>query len=119
MGKPTKPKGVTIIKTLRQLLTEYREAGIWPTDDESLEDALRECFEEIWEGDDEEYRWRIEYDVVCKIDDNGSPRYFRYSACKGTNDNSWEDAGYIFEGIDNVCEVYPEETTVITYKTTK
>lgn len=112
----TKPKGVNIIKTLRQLLTDYCEKEGYATDDESLEETLRECFDEVWEGDEDECRWRIDYSIVCKIEDDGSPRYFEYSACKGTNENSWEDAGYYFEGIDNVREVYPKEVTTTIYK---
>ena len=51
-----------------------------------------------------------------KILDEGKERFFRYSACKGTNENSWEDAGYSFEGIDNVVEVFPHEVTTIEYR---
>lgn len=102
-------------KSLRELLVEYNSQNDEDTDDASLEDTLREEFEVVWEGNEDPRRWRINYDVVCKINDNGKDRYFKYTAYKGTNDNSWEDAGYTFEGIDNVVEVYPKEVTTIIY----
>lgn len=70
----------------------------------------------MWEGDEDEHRWRIDYYVVTKFKDNVVDRYFKYSACKGTNDNSWEDAGYRFEGIDNVVEVFPQQVVTTIYK---
>jgi len=99
------------MNTLRQILESHNK---YITED-SLEETLRECFPIVWEGDDEEYRWRIEYSIVCKIVDGGVDRYFKYTSCKGTNDNSWEDAGYTFEGIDSVVEVYPREVTTVVY----
>lgn len=102
-------------KTLRELLTEYALQEDWGTDDATLEELLREVFPVVWEGNEDRRRWRINYEVVCKIIDDNQERYFKYTACKGTNDNSWEDAGYTFEGIDNVIEVYPKEVTTIIY----
>lgn len=108
-------------KTLRELLIDIAKNSKWYTggedfDDKYLEEVLREDTMEVWEGDDSEHRWRIDYSVVCSIMDDGVERFFSYSACKGTNDNSWEDAGYYFEGIDNVPEVYAHEVTTIEYK---
>ena len=102
-------------KTLRELLTEYALQEDYDVDDDGLEDTLREEFEVVWEGNEDQRRWRINYDVVCKIMDGNQERFFKYTACKVTNDNSWEDAGYTFEGIDNVIEVYPKEVTTTIY----
>ena len=103
-------------KSLRVLLEEYNKSEGFDTDDDTLEESLRECFPVVWEGDEDEHRWRIEYSVVCKIIDGSSERYFKYSSCKGTNENSWEDAGYYFEGIDGVVEVFPTEVETIVYQ---
>jgi len=105
------------MKTLRELLIEYNQAEDYDIDDGSLEETLRECFDVAWEGSDREHRWRIDYDVVVKIPDGCLSRFFKFTSCKGTNDNSWEDAGYVFEGIDNVVEVYPKAVTKIIYTT--
>lgn len=102
-------------KTLRELLTEYALQEDYDVDDDTLEELLREEFHVVWQGNEDQRRWRINYDVVCKIMDGNQERFFKYTACKGTNDNSWEDAGYTFEGIDNVIEVYPKEVTTIIY----
>lgn len=108
-------------KTLRELLIEKaKEAEYYDgfeLSEESLEEVLREDTLLVWEGDDSPHRWRIDYLCVCKIVDQGEERFFCYSACKGTNDNSWEDAGYHFEGIDEVTEVFPKEITTIDYVT--
>jgi len=107
------------MRTLRQILTEKCEKDGTMSrdiDDELLEETLREDYLTVWEGDDESHRWRIEFSVVVKIIDDNMERFFCMSACKGTNDNSWEDAGYYFEGIDKVCEVYPHEVTTTVYK---
>lgn len=108
------------MNTLRQLLVAEgdRLGTTWDTDnnDDTLEEIMRECFEVMWTGDEDERRWRINYKIVIKIPDNGTDRFFMYSACKGTNDNSWEDAGYKFEGIDNVKEVFPREVSTTIYK---
>ena len=93
---------------------EDQDCGVIP--DEELEEVLRERFPVVWSGDEDSRRWRIDYYNVCKIVDNGVDRYFKYSACKGTNDNSWEDAGYYFEGVDSVEEVFPKEVTTIVYE---
>ena len=105
------------MKTLRQILTNYCLANGWGTDDDELEETLRECFDVVAHTEDRPHRWCIEFDCVCKIEDEGCTRYFEYSSCKGTNDNSWSDAGYEFEGIDNVVEVFPKEVMVVKYVT--
>jgi len=108
------------MKTLRELLIEictatedqriiFNEEG-----DEFLEKTLR-GLPIVWKGDEDQRRWRIDYRIVCKIVDDGFERFFKYSSCKGTNENSWEDAGYIFEGIDNVKEVFPKEIVSVIY----
>tara|TARA_R110002126_G_scaffold166395_3_gene314100 strand:- start:3484 stop:3804 length:321 start_codon:yes stop_codon:yes gene_type:complete len=102
------------MKTLRGLLTELSVSDGCIG---SLEEYLRDCTLVVWEGDEEEHRWRIDYDVVSKIMDGNQPRYFKYSSCKGTNDNSWEDSGYCFEGIDAVLEVFPKEVSTTVYVT--
>ena len=104
------------MKTLRELLTEENTLHGYELDDDSLEETLRESFEVVWEGNERPHRWRIDYDVVIKIPDGYLSRFFKFTACKGTNENSWEDAGYYFEGIDKVREVYPHEVTVVQYK---
>jgi hypothetical protein len=101
------------MKTLRELLVDL--AGDVDADDEELEECLRECGDVVWDGNEDEHRWRIEYEVVAKFMDGDKVRYFKYSACKGTNDNSWEDAGYDFEGIDKVYEVFPKEIVTTVY----
>ena len=101
------------MKTLRELLVELIDEVC--VDAELLEEYLRSCGDVVWEGDDEEYIGRIEYDVVAKFMDGGKARYFKYSSCKGTNGNSWEDAGYSFEGVDNVGEVFPKEVVTTVY----
>lgn len=107
------------MRSLRELLVDDCQANEYsPNDDCNLEEALRESFPVVWEGDDEVHRWRIDYTCVCKIMDGENARFFSYSACKGTNQNSWEDAGYHFEGIDEVGEVYPVEVTTIRYQST-
>jgi hypothetical protein len=103
------------MKTLREILTQHNSAQGWDTSEEGLEESLRESFDVVWKGDEDVRRWRINYSVVCKIVDEGIERFFMYSACKGTNDNSWEDAGYEFEGIDNVVEVFPKEVKTTIY----
>jgi hypothetical protein len=104
------------MKTLRELLVQESIANGWDYDEEEmLEETLRECFPAVWTGDEDQRRWRIEFQVVCKIVDDGFERFFKYSACKGTGENSWEDAGYTFEGIDKVTEVFPKEVTTIIY----
>jgi len=103
------------MKTLRDLLTDKCIEKGWDFSEESLEETLRNNFPIVWKGDEDSHRWRIEYSVVCKILDDGVERFFCYSSCKGTNDNSWEDAGYNFEGIDKVYEVYPKIVETITY----
>ena len=105
------------MKTLRQILEEHNKVEGFDVDDDALEESLRESFPVVWTGDEDSHRWRIDYSCVCKIVDAMNERFFTYSACKGTNDNSWEDAGYCFEGIDNVVEVFPKEVTTITYVT--
>lgn len=106
--------------TLREILTDICLSNGWITHDETpdeelLEEALRDL-PVVWKGDEDQRRWRIEYQCVCRVNVSGSLRYFKYSSCKGTNDNSWEDAGYQFEGIDNVSEVYPHEVKTIEYR---
>jgi hypothetical protein len=103
------------MKTLREILTQHNSAQGWDTSEECLEESLRESFDVVWEGDEDARRWRINYQRVCEIVVYGQKRYFMYSACKGTNDNSWEDAGYVFEGIDNVVEVFPKEVKTTIY----
>lgn len=61
------------------------------------------------------FQQKVLWNILEKITDGNTKRYFAYSACKGTNDNSWEDAGYRFEEIDQVAEVYPTEVTTINY----
>ena len=109
------------MKTLRDLLIDYAKSSEWyeegtELDEEYLEEVLRENTKLVWEGNEDSRRWRIDFDVVGMIKDGDKERFFKYSSCKGTNDNSWEDAGYTFEGIDNVPEVFPHEVTTIEYK---
>lgn len=109
------------MKTLRHLLEEHAKVN-YPNcehDEDFLEECLREGFDVVWEGDEDHHRWRIEYDCVCEIDDNGKSRYFKYSSCKGTQELDWEGAGYDFEGIDNVYEVYPKVIQTVEYTTEK
>lgn len=110
------------MKTLRELLTQkaiekkyINESQKDVINDDILEEVLRDEFKCVWYGEDDVHRWRINFTCVCEILDNDTKRYFAYTACKGTNDNSWEDAGYRFEGIDQVVEVYPKEVTTINY----
>jgi hypothetical protein len=103
------------MKTLRELLTEMCVNSGYDATDESLEETLRECSEIVHTGPSDSHRWYDVYDVVGKLTDGGKDRFFEFSSCSAAGDNSWEDAGYCFEGIDNVPEVYPKETTAITY----
>lgn len=103
------------MSTLREILTQHNAAQGWDTDEDCLEESLRECFDVVWEGNEDERRWRIDFSVVCKIVDEGVERFFEYTCCKGTNENSWQDAGYVFEGIDNIPEVFPKEVKTIIY----
>lgn len=103
------------MKTLREILTQWCINNDEEVTEDSLEEVLRECYDVVWEGDENKRRWRIDFSAVCKIVDEGVERFFEYTCCKGTNDNSWEDAGYLFEGIDNVPEVFPKEVKTIVY----
>lgn len=103
------------MKTLREYLIAYSLAEEGDNTEEGLEELLRENFEEVWEGDEDERRWCINYYIVVKITIDSEDRFFKFSACKGTNDNSWEDVGYSFEGIDNVQEVTPKEVKTTVY----
>lgn len=103
------------MRSLRQLLEEFCDKKGFDKGDESLEEVLREFFRVVWEGDEDSRRWRIDYNVVVEIEDGIHLRYFKFSACKGTNDNDWEDAGYRFEGIDKVREVYEKKRVEVFY----
>ena len=101
------------MKTLRELLTKLCEEDGFNTDDESLEECLRESGEIIWEGEYSEHRWITTYMVVSKLDG----RLFRFSSfIAKTEDGDAESCGYEFEGIDNVVEVVPYEKVTIAYK---
>ena len=104
-------------KTLRELLTEYALQEDYDVDDDTLEELLREEFPVVWEGNVDQCRWYIDYEIVCKVTDCDQDRYFKYSARKATNGDSWSDSGYKFEGINNVVEVYPIEVTTTIYTT--
>ncbi len=110
------------MKTLRDLLIqkalEDSSTKVEDIDDEVLEETLREGFNTVYEFPTHyEGRWRTESNVVAAILDDNIIRYFSYSTCYSTDSNSWEDAGYSFEGIDNVAEVFPKEITTTTYVT--
>ena len=101
------------MKTLRELLTKRCEEDGFNTDDESLEECLRESGDVIWEGEYSEQRWRTTYTVVSKLDG----RLFRFSSfIARTEGDDAESCGYAFEGIDNVVEVVPYEKVTIAYK---
>jgi hypothetical protein len=102
------------MKTLRELLTDIHKRSNFDTDEDTLEETLREL-PIVFKGNHDTHRWRVDYDCVAKVEDDGVDRYFMYTACTGVGDNSWEDAGYEFEGIDNVVEVKPVEKTVTDY----
>ena len=101
--------------TLREILTKSCELEGFDTDDESLEEHLREGYEVVWTGDHDEHRWRTEYTVVSQVGD----RFFQYSSYIGkSEDGDAESCGYTFEGIDHALEVYPHEVMTIIYKNT-
>ena len=105
------------MNTLRGLLTTYCESKGYSAEEDSLEEALRESFSVVWTGEADEHRWRTEYDVVAKINDDGVDRFFKYTTFTAkTEDGDAESCGYYFEGIDNVVEVFPKEVTTTIYQ---
>ncbi len=107
-------------KTLRELLMQESLQCAWvekeDISDAVLEETLRERFNAVHEFPPHyQGRWRSESYVVIAIEDGEEDRFFAYSTCYSTDSNSWEDAGYCFEGIDNVAEVYPKEVITTTY----
>lgn len=108
------------METLRDLLEKEAKQSCWYEEgdkitDELLEEVLREL-PVVWEGNRREHRWRVDYDLVYKIMDGDEERFFEATSCDCTGDNSAEDCGYTFEGIDNIPEVFPEQVTTTVYK---
>ena len=107
------------MKTLREILVAVCKEEGWGTEDENLEEALREGYTGISETEKSDHRWRVEYYIVACIPDGDKDRYFRYTSCRPDGDLDWEDSGYCFEGIDNVVEVEPYEVTSTAYRVIK
>ena len=104
------------MKTLRELITEYCTTQGFSTDEDILEECLKESFDEVFRGDEDAHRWYSNYWVVVAIPDGESTRYFEYRHCEPNQDgSSAEDCGYVFEGIDNIREVYPKQVLTTIY----
>jgi hypothetical protein len=104
------------MKTLREILTEKCVQEGWATDDENLEEVLRECYPAVYEEELSQHRWRVDYKVVAKIEDGNIERFFSFTSYGNSGDLDAEGCGYEFEGIDNVVEVEPYQETVTKYK---
>ena len=105
------------MKTLAQLLIEYNQSNDYDISLEGLRESLLECFTTKWQGDSNEYRWRVEESRVVEILDGNTPRYFKFNVCTYSGENSWEDAGFYWQSFDDMVEVEPKEVRSIKWVT--
>lgn len=101
------------MKTLAQLLVEYCEKNGYDISIESMRDVILYSLPQKWQGDAQEYRWRVEESRVFEIMDGNTPRYFKHNVCTYSGDNSWEDAGFYWQSFDEMVEVEPKEVRTI------
>lgn len=101
--------------TLREILTKKALSEGWSTNDEGLEEILRDYYTQVSRKEFCKHRWMIRYLVVVEIED----RFFQFTDFVSlSSDGDAESAGYEFEGIDKVPEVYPSKKVITVYKTT-
>ena len=101
------------MKTLAQLLVEYCEKNGYDVSIEMMREVILECLPQKWQGDAQEYRWRVEESRVFEIMDGSTPRYFMHNICTYSGENSWEDAGFCWQSFDQMQEVEPKEVRTI------
>jgi hypothetical protein len=107
-------------KTLKQFITEHNEANNWSTDKESLFETFEEVFDTVHTGEADKHRWYTNYDIVKEVEIDGEKRYFSwYEMTVHSESSSREDCGYEIPDLDDIDEVYPKETVVITYTSEK
>lgn len=80
------------MKTAREVLTTNNEKEGWPTDDDSLREALSEA-EVIWNGDPDVHRWYHRVQAVVEF--NGV--FIKFWDYVITGDNSMSDMGLEYD----------------------
>lgn len=103
------------MKTLAQLLIEHNIKHGYDVSIDGLREALLECFPTKWQGNSVEYRWRVDDSRVVEIIDGNTPRYFMFTVCSYSGENSWEDAGFCWQSFDEMVEVEPKEVRSIVW----
>lgn len=105
------------MKTLAQLLIEYNVKHGYDVTIEELRDTLLYRMQTKWQGDSVEYRWRVDESRVVEIMDDDALRYFMFTVCSYSGENSWEDAGFYWQSFDEMVEVEPREVRSIKWVT--
>ena len=103
------------MNTLRQILvaSKFGDEGC---SESELYEVFTECVGEVIHfGDTEDYRWRVDQEVVVKVVDGGVDRFFMHTICHYSGENSPEDAGFIPTPIDDIAEVVPKQVMTTTY----
>lgn len=107
--------GIINMKTLAQLLIEYNLQHDYDVTIEDLRDTLLYSMQTKWQGDSVEHRWRVDESRVVEIMDGSTPRYFKFTVCSYSGENSWEDAGFYWQTFDEMVEVEPKEVRSIAW----
>lgn len=107
------------MRTLKEIVKHLSVENGW---DAETEEELFETFEEaypiVYQGKPDRHRWYTNYDVVYKVNDNGTDRFFEYYMmdCQ-SEDGDRDDCGFEIPDLDDLVEVFPKIVPTTIYVT--